>query len=287
MLTIPLRRKHLIIFLLISFLLALLLGYTFWIRHTSNISPTNRIQTNTLSSTLTSITMPKKQDLFTPFLLVVQLHTTVSWHNDDSIPHVITTTPQQSSFLNRQTFSLRAMPGQSAQLTFNQAGLYHYYDTTLSSWNPQLARVVANTGTPHFPLAMDGIIWVQGSVGPLPNVALNHIPNGHDEFASEFVAISAPGGVTWHNFDTDPHFVGLAVSWSTPINPAEIGLHRIAGTDEVPGGATTTILFTIPGLYYYYCRNHDQVDPLTHRVQALPMASEYPVPMEGFVLVIP
>jgi hypothetical protein len=86
--------------------------------------------------------------------------------------------------------------------------------------------------------------------------------------------------------DEDPHFVGLVEGWSAPVNPVDIGLYRIAGTDDVPGGARISVLFDTPGLYYYYCRNHDQVDPLTHRARALPMASEYPIPMEGFVLVV-
>lgn len=288
MLNISLHRKLIMLFLLTIFVSGLLLGYTFWIYHAPNSShAASHGNTPTLSPSHTSITISKAQDLFMPFLLVVQLHTTVIWHNDDSRTHIITTTAQQSNFLNREPFSLHAKAGQSVQFMFNQAGLYHYYDTTMSSWNTQLARVAANKGTAHFPLAMDGIIWVQGSIGSLPTVALNHIPNGHDEFASEFLAISQLGGITWHNFDSDSHFIGLAAGWSAPINPIDIGLHRIAGTDEVVGGATTTILFTSPGLYYYYCRNHDQIDPLTHRVEALPMASEYPIPMEGFVLVLP
>jgi hypothetical protein len=63
-------------------------------------------------------------------------------------------------------------------------------------------------------------------------------------------------------------------------------LYRLAGTGEVTGGGSTTVLFNTPGLYYYYCRNHDKVDPATKRAFPLPMASEYPIPMEGFVLVI-
>jgi hypothetical protein len=54
----------------------------------------------------------------------------------------------------------------------------------------------------------------------------------------------------------------------------------------VRGGAFVTILFDIPGLYYYYCRNHAEVDPVDHRVTARAMSSEFPVPMEGFVLVV-
>jgi plastocyanin len=262
----------------------LIAGNTIWASHLRNNNPTS-IQTRIHPAT-SIITLPRGQELFIPFLLVVQLHATVTWKNADTTAHKVTTTAQQSRFLNRQAFSFDLPPGRQQHFTFNQAGLYHYYDPTRSTWNPTLARVAANKGVPHFPLAMDGIIWVEGAIPSLPSVALNFIPKGHDDFASEFLAISRPGGVTWHNLDEDPHFVGLVAGWPSPLNPVDIGLFRIAGTDDIPGGASITVLFTTPGLYYYYCRNHDQVDPFTHRAKALPMASDYPIPMEGFILVV-
>ena len=280
------RRLSLIIgVLLIAMVFGLLFGTTILARHALNAFSQSLSHTR-ISPQHASITLPRGQELFVPFLLVVPRDTIVTWQNEDTVTHRFTTTPQKNAFLNPQTFSFRVPAGGQAQFTFSRPGLYHYYDTGMSTWNLTLERVAAHKGTPHFPLAMDGIIWVQGPLNNLPTNASNHIPKGHDEFASEFVAISQPGTVTWHNFDEDPHFVGLVAGWPAPINPTDIGLYRFAGTDDVPGGASNSVLFDIPGLYYYYCRNHDQVDPLTHRARALPMASEYPIPMEGFVLVI-
>src|SRR5207249_6834653 len=61
--------------------------------------------------------------------------------------------------------------------------------------------------------------------------------------------------VSWHNFDTDPHFIALVPGLSTAsngaqtdINPVDIGVNRIAGTDDVPGGDTITVIFSKPGL---------------------------------------
>ncbi|HJT59743.1 MAG TPA: hypothetical protein VJ761_24755 [Ktedonobacteraceae bacterium] len=270
--------------LLTSVIVGLTFGHMIWASHANNAN-SGSIHTKTPPA-LATITLPQDKEQFTPFLLVVQLHTTVTWNNADTVSHVATTTAQQSQFLNRQAFSLHLPAGGKAQFTFNQAGLYHYYDPTRSTWNPTLGRVAADKGTPLFPLAMDGIIWVEGTISGLPVAALNTIPAGHDEFASEFLAISQPGAVTWHNLDEDPHFVGLVSGWSSPVNPVDIGLYRIAGTDDVPGGAAVTVLFNTPGLYYYYCRNHDQIDLSTSRVRALSKASEYPIPMEGFVLVM-
>ena len=269
--------------LLLCVILGLTFGRTIWASHPNNANP-GSIHTKTPLA-LTTITLPRNEERFTPFVLVVQLHTTVTWNNADTVSHVAATTAQQSQFLNRQAFSLHLWAGGKAQFTFNQAGLYHYYDPTRSTWNSTLERVAADEGTPLYPLAMEGVIWVQGAISGLPTAALNYVLAGHDEFASEFLAISQPGGVTWHNLDEDPHFIGLVGGWSGAVNPVEIGLYRIAGTQDVPGGSAVTVLFTRPGIYYYYCRNHDRTDSYTHRARALSKASDYPIAMEGFILV--
>ncbi len=188
-------------------------------------------------------------------------------------------------FLNPQSFSLTVGASGHSTFVFTRPGLYHYYETTQDSWNSTFSRVEAGRNFRHYPMAMEGVIWVQGAIRNLPTTTINFVLQGHDMFASEFLAIAPGGAVTWHNLDEDPHFIGLVPGWSAPINPHDIGLYRIAGTDDIPGGASVTVLFPTPGLYYYYCRNHDQVDAATHRARALMMASEYPIPMEGFVLV--
>jgi plastocyanin len=232
------------------------------------------------------VTIPRGQDLFEPFILPVQPGTAVVWQNNDTTAHVLSTTPDSSAFLNRRTFSMTVDAGKSVKLTFTKAGIYHYYETLLDSWSGQFSRVVAARKSVKYPLSMEGVIWVQGPIADLPSTALSFMLKDHDDFATEFLAISDGGAVTWHNLNEYPHFVGLVAGWSSPVNPADIGLYRLAGTEEVTGGGSTTVLFNTPGLYYYYCRNHDKVDPATKRAFPLPMASEYPIPMEGFVLVI-
>ena len=232
------------------------------------------------------VTIPRSKNLFEPFILPVQPGTVVTWQNDDMQAHPFTTTPDHSSFLNRQRFSFDVAAGASVHFTFTRPGLYHYFETHLDSWNSTLSRVVAGANKINYPLSMEGVIWVQGSPGNLPSTAVNLVLSGHDDFAYEFLAITQGGAVTWHNLDTDAHFVGEAEGWNAPVNPTDMGLYRIAGTDEVPGGDFVTVLLDTPGLYYYYCRNHASVDPVDHRVTARTMSSEFPVPMEGFVLVV-
>ena len=285
MFKLPLRLKLILGVLLSCVVLGMVFDHSLWTFRFLNNS--NAVPTQTkIQPSLTTIISPKAQDLFMPFVLTIPLHTTVTWRNDDSVTHIVITTAQRSRFLNPKTFSLHIGAGSHAQFTFSQAGLYHYYDPTISTWNTTVSRVAAKKGVPHFPLAMDGVIWVEGSIPDLPTSVTDLIPAGHDEFTDEFLAISTPGGVTWHNFDDDPHFIGLVEGWSAPINPVDIGLYRIAGTDDVPGGSSTTALLNRAGLYYYYCRNHSVIDRFTHRAEALSMASEYPIAMEGFILAL-
>lgn len=232
-----------------------------------------------------TVTIPAHQDLFSPFILPVKVNTAVTWKNEDAILHNFATIPEQSAFLNPQPFAFTVAPSHQATFLFTRPGIYHYYDTIKDGWDATYGRVKAYPGIDHYPEAMDGVIWVQGSIKGLPSTALAFVLDGHDMFSPEFLAIATGGAVTWHNLDEDPHFVGLVAGWSAPINPVNIGIYRLAGTDGVPGGQSVTILFSKPGLYYYYCRNHDLVDSTFNRAVALPMASEYPIPMEGFVLV--
>lgn len=232
-----------------------------------------------------TVTIPLHQNLFSPFILPIKVNTLVTWKNEDTVLHNFATTPNQSAFLNPRPFAFALAPGHEATFLFSRPGVYHYYDTIKDRWDTTYGRVKAYPGTVHYPEAMDGAIWVQGSIKELPSTALAFVLAGHDMFSPEFLAIAVDGAVTWHNLDTDPHFVGLVAGWSAPINPVNIGIYRLAGTDGVPGGQSVTVLFSKPGLYYYYCRNHDIIDPASNRAVALPMASEYPIPMEGFVLV--
>ncbi len=139
------------------------------------------------------------------------------------------------------------------------------------------------------PLAADGIIWVQGNISGLPSSATNTIPPEKDIFSNNFVGITQGGTVEWHNLDTDEHAIAPVRGWPAPINPANIGAHTIQGTQGTQGappqGEVQRITFNTPGLYYYYCPIHADVNTTWKRAVSHTNASENPIPMEGFVLV--
>src|SRR5713101_7476429 len=224
---------------------------------------------NNTTAHTASVSIPKSQQLFVPFILAVQPNTVVTWQNSDSVSHTIMTTWDQSTFLNPQAFSLVATAGQKVSFTFTRPGVYDYFDNTQARWVDKDQRVRANLGVPNFPLAMEGVIWVQGHISDVPSSAANVIPKGKDDFATDFIAIRSGGRVICHNGDTDKHFISLVYGWSAPINAVDLGPYQINGTASAPPrGGSTDVTFTTPGLYYYYCAAHADVNTTWHRVQA-------------------
>ena len=235
---------------------------------------------------LAVVTIPAGQDVFDPYIMPVQSGEPVTWHNADGVAHTLTTVPQQSNFLNPITFALTLAPGQTASVTLTRPGIYYYYDTTEGSWDVTAHRVLPNQGLPRYPMSMEGIIWVQGAIPGLPAHVANSVVHLHDQIAQFIVAVRTGGTVSWQNFDTDAHFFQTVLGWDAPINPVEVGIYNLLGEDAMPPlGQTRSLTFDKPGLYYYFCFTHATVDPVLLRVYARPIASEYPIAMDGFVLV--
>src|SRR5579883_1573252 len=157
---------------------------------------------NSLVVPQATITIPRGQMLFTPFILVIRPGTRVTWQNEDTVVHVIVTTLSSKAFLNPQVVRLSVPAGKSIAFAFTKPGLYNYFDPTQAVWNGLDQRVAARKGVPHYPLAMEGIIWVQGPLGGLPPAVTNTIP-GRDDFSLDFTALPKGGTITWRNTDKD------------------------------------------------------------------------------------
>lgn len=272
-----LRHKHLV--------LLLLLGSLFLAACGTSPAQTNKNAHAAASFHLSEVTIPNAQDLFTPFILTVQPGTTVTWQNSDSAPHSMTTTWDSSTFLNPRPFSLTVPAHATASFTFKQPGIYDYFDQAWARWDTTDHRVSAKQSAPNYPLAMEGVIWVQGHISGLPKSVTNEIPNNKDEFTHAFLAITQGGTIAWHNADTDTHLISTVPGLGESVNRAGLEQLVIKGIDDQPGGETKMLTFTQPGLYYYYCAAHASINTAWHRAQAHPDASEAPIPMDGFVLV--
>jgi plastocyanin len=246
----------------------------------------NAANTTLLDDTPNLVIIPKNADLFSPFILTTRVNTQVIWRNDDTLQHRVTTTPESSLFLNPEVIDIQISQHGSSTFTFTKPGLYHYFDTGFSDWSPDYLRVAPQKTSPSFPLTMEGVIWVQGPIPNLPMTAGTSVVYLHDRILDNFLAIQTGGTITWHNYDTDAHFFQTALGWDAPVNPVDVGLNNLLGqNDYPPDGESKSLTFSIPGLYYYYCFTHAAIDPVYLRVYAKPIASEFPIPMEGFVLV--
>lgn len=233
------------------------------------------------------VTIPADQEIFAPFIVTAQPHTSVTWMNADSVAHTVVTTPDHSAYLNPTPLALTVAPGKRASVTLTTPGVYDYYDAAEAAWNGDEHRVTARSGVRNFPLAMEGVIYVPGRLGGVPGAVTNLIP-GKDEFATDFIAVQQGGFVAWYNADTDKHEIAQVTGWGATVNPASAPSVVVDGTDDAPpNGATTVAEYATPGLYYYYCSIHATVDTTWHRAVAIKQASEYPIPMEAFVLVVP
>jgi plastocyanin len=160
--------------------------------------------------------------VFTPFILAIATGTAVSWTNQDMLSHQLTTTPDHTAYLNPTSVSLTVPAGGKATHTFAIPGVYDFYDPSVATWNATNHRVAANRGAPTYPLAMEGVIEVVGTIAGAPAAATNPIP-GKDEYQSEFLVVAAGGAVSWYNADTDETFVTLVSGWTDPINPTDRG----------------------------------------------------------------
>jgi plastocyanin len=231
------------------------------------------------------ITIAKGQGQFAPYIQPVEPNSGVTWRNGDTVAHTIITTPDQSAFLNPAKISLTIPAGGSASLTLSKPGLYDYYDTGAAQWSGDTHRVMANANTPSYPLAMEGVLWVRGKIAGLPPSVTNVVP-GKDLFTSQFLAIPSGGSIYWYNADTDAHIVTQVPGWQAPINPAAFDHFTIQGSNGAPpNGETHSLGFNTPGLYYYYCSAHATIVSAAHRAAPVKTASEYPIAMDGFVLV--
>jgi plastocyanin len=240
-----------------------------------------------------TITLDATTKLFTPFITTISAGTTVDFTNADSVPHDVKSVPTEdpqaeSSFVNLITIDQSLAAGQTFAQTFTAPGLYDVYDDTQATIDPIYHRVMANKDNPGFPFAPEAVIWVKGGIAGFIPSNKNTVISGQDDFQYKFNAVQSGSPVTWHNYDSDDHYVTDPGAFRT-VNPADFGdgTNDINGTVNAPPmGGDVTLTFYVPGLYYYYCTAHADFDPALDRAKPHDDASIYPEVMEGFVLVL-
>jgi plastocyanin len=86
----------LVVVLVFDLVVGVVLGATLFANHATTQSAS--AQHTTTVPPLTTVTIPQGQELFDSFILVVHPNTSMTWQNNDTVAHTITTTPDQTPF---------------------------------------------------------------------------------------------------------------------------------------------------------------------------------------------
>lgn len=107
-----------------------------------------------ISAGKAKIVMPSA-DRFDPLAIAVRTGTQVTWNNLDADAHTVLTDPT-----DRVQFEFVAPGAGSVSYTFDQPGIFPYYCSAHASWNPDIKRVQARSGSSEYPAAMEGVVFV-------------------------------------------------------------------------------------------------------------------------------
>ncbi len=214
-----------------------------------------------------TVTMPA--DRFVPFAQTVNAGDTVTWQNKDTDLHTVVSVPGNAP----EALNLTVKSGATGSFAFTKPGVYWYYCNVHAKWDAEKNQVEALPTVDNPAEPMEGAILVLGA-GQAAAPAQVVAPG--DLFNPVITTVTAGAAITWQNNDTDLHTVT-----SVPNNaPAAIDL-------TVKAGASASMTFTTPGLYWYYCKVHATWDAEAGQVAANP-TSDYPSePMMGLVAVLP
>ena len=166
--------------------------------------------------------------------LVMGVNNTVTWTNDDTATHTVTSDNTTAGAAVFDSGNLAA--GASYSYTFTAPGTYLYH-CNYHSWMKGTVVVKAGSSSAASPA---------GLKVSMPNGAGN--PNGAPGYSPDKITlvIGVNNTVTWTNNDTAHHTV---TSTSAPSGGS-------FNSGDMAPGATYTHTFTVPGTYQYDCVYH-------------------------------
>ncbi len=161
--------------------------------------------------------------------VVIGVNASVTWTNDDTAPHTVTSTSVPSG---ASSFDSGNMPaGAKYTYNFTTPGTYEYH-CSYHSWMTGTVVVVA------------GAAPVKVSI---PSGAAN--PSNAPGYAPDNITlvVGVNNTVTWSNDDTAPHTV---TSVNVPAGATSFD------SGNMNSGQTFSYTFTVPGTYKYHCSYH-------------------------------
>jgi plastocyanin len=163
--------------------------------------------------------------------IVLGVNASVTWSNDDTVPHTVTSTSVPSGASSFDSGNMNA--GDKFTYNFTMPGTYQYH-CSYHSWMTGTVVVVAGSGA-------------SGVKVSIPSGAAN--PANAPGYAPDKITlvIGVNNTVTWSNDDAAPHTV---TSTSTPSGASSFD------SGNMNAGQTFTYTFTVPGTYQYHCVYH-------------------------------
>ena len=223
------------------------------------------------------ITIPNN-DIFAPYMTVLNAGDTVTWLNQDSILHTILTAPTAAGgAVNPEQFQIVLGPGKASSLTLRHPGLYYYYCDAHTIFQDQ-GPAAARPGMRAYPVPMDGFLYV---LGPgISGVGKQSVMlSADDRFMPWLTVINSGGTVAWTNQTQRALTMQSAPGYGL-VNPTPL-------TRQIAPGSSASLTFTTVGIYDFYVTERASLDPIWMRPAAIKGAASYPTPMEGIVAVFP
>jgi hypothetical protein len=218
-----------------------------------------------------------QNDLFTPYLLVINAGDSVTWMNDDTVLHTIVTAPRAAGgTLDPAPVQLVLAPGQQSTLTLRTPGVYYYCCGAHATLTAQEQAAAMPTVRPY-PVPMDGFIYVRGpGLSGLSAATLNL--TAANQVTPWITVLDRGATVTWANQTSQAQDLVSTPGYGA-VNPVPLRVHAATGS-------AASIQLTTPGLCDYYATGPASLDPTWQRARARSGVADYPVPMEGVIVIL-
>jgi plastocyanin len=233
--------------------------------------------TATPSTSVNHIVTIPNNDIFAPYISVINAGDTVTWVNSDTVLHtVVTTATSGGDTINPIQFQLVLPAGKQAGVLLRSPGLYYYYCGAHAGLTSQ-GRAAAFTTVRAYPVAMDGFIYVRGpGLSGLSSATINL--SSDNQFNPWIVIVNSGASVTWVNQTAQPTSVRSSASYGL-VDPVPLDF-------ALAPGASKSMAMSTPGVYDYYSTATARLDPVWARPSAMSGAAGYPVPAEGIIVVL-
>ena len=202
-----------------------------------------------------SNTCASENNCFNPNFYQATQGTTITWGNDDSVGHTVTSGRPSDTQTGTYFDSSLIRSGQTWSFTFENPGTYYYFcqihpwmsgSLVIMPTNQPVTQPIQTQPTPPPPVPQGNEVTItKGASDTSKQCVL-----ARDCFSPSVILINVGQSVTWYNQDTVGHT-------ATSGNPSDNQTGTIFDSSLIKAGGTyTSPEFLNPGTYNYFCMVH-------------------------------